>query len=120
MDSSRMPGGITFSLRPRAMILAGLSALCLALGAAGPASAFDDQPSSNQDKLGCPLETTQGKMFFPHGTTMTVDMGDGTGPETYTCDNGKWSRTRESRGGTISAAATATTVTLAVSPRGIG
>lgn len=62
----------------------------LATAAAGTAAAAAKKPTT-EDHSTCRLDVPGGAIYYPAGTEITVDMGDGT-KEVYVCRNGNWEK----------------------------
>jgi hypothetical protein len=56
----------------------------------GPAAAATKKPTT-EDHSTCRLDVAGGSIYYPAGTEITVDMGDGT-KEVYVCRNGQWQK----------------------------
>jgi hypothetical protein len=106
----------------RAKALLALGAASLALIAAVPATATDDKPPVDKNgKKSCRLMTgTSVTYWVSHGTTITVQFGDGTTQKQW-CDDGAWHGLRTSSdggrvGGTSGTLSSASAKVLRVSP----
>ncbi len=75
-----------------------LAGVGVTLAVAAPASALDSKPHNNDGhKACCRIEGLDGTIiFYPDGTTITIDIGDGT-KEKYRCNDGKWEKARAPR-----------------------
>jgi hypothetical protein len=61
-----------------------------ATAVAGPAAAAAKKPTT-EDHSSCRLDVAGGSIYYPAGTEITVDVGDGT-KEVYVCRNGQWEK----------------------------
>ncbi len=70
------------------------------LGALGAGAAYAEPKINTTSGRSCELFDVHGNsVAYPPGTTYTVDLKDGSKPETYTCDGntGQWVKTARVR-----------------------
>jgi hypothetical protein len=92
----------------RCAVVAALSAVTLALVAAGPAAAESKTPTAPPAKKGCEVQLkgpgAGQSIVYPHGYSFSI-QGTNTGKtHTYTCNDGTWKETVSITAGPRSAA----------------
>src|SRR5687768_16854207 len=81
---------------PRRTALAALSAVIVAVVAAGPAVAADSKPPAAPAKKGCEIQLkgpgAGQSIVYPHDYSFSV-QGQDNKTHTYTCNDGTWKET---------------------------
>ena len=93
--------------RTRRTVLAAVSAVAVALVAAGPAAAESKTPTAPPAKKGCEVELkgpgAGQSIVYPDGYSFSV-QGQDSKTHTYTCNDGSWKETVTLTAGPRSAA----------------